>query len=363
MKFNYKNKYIDGLVFIVPDNEVFFEDEMKNYDFPVSRSKTLQSVMGYHSRRIVNDETCISDLILTGFEHLFKKNLISKDDIDALVVVTQTPDQLMPPTSFIIHGKLQLKEETFCIDINQGCAGFVVGLIQAFNLLNNKNINKVALINADVLSRKTSVNDRNSYPLIGDAASITIISNKESENICSIMKVDGSQRGALEIPAGGMKMPSNLETSKLKDCGDGNKRSLDDLVMDGAKVFNFVQNKVPPLIDEILNEANKSKEDIDYFLFHQPNKFMLTKLAQSIGIDLMKMPSDVVKIFGNSSGVTIPAIMGGLISQELKSKENEIIFSGFGVGLTWAALYMKLNKLKFCEKIEHTLEPTKNVRY
>ena len=125
--------------------------------------------------------------------------------------------------------------------------------------------------------------------------------------------------------------------------------------MDGASVFNFVQNKVPPLIEEILKETNKSKEDIDYFLFHQPNKFMLTKLAESISVAAEKMPNDVVKIYGNSSGVTIPAIMGGLISDELKLKENEVIFSGFGVGLTWAALYMKLNKLNFCEKIEHTL--------
>lgn len=220
MKFNFKNKSIDGLVLVVPDKEVFFEDEMKNYDFPVSRSKKLQTVMGYHSRRIVDHETCISDLIISGFKHLFKNNILKKDDIDALIVITQTPDQLMPPTSFIIHGMLELKEDTFCLDINQGCAGFVVGLIQAFNLLENKNVNKVALVNADVLSRKTSRNDRNSYPLIGDAASITVLKNEESENIFSIMKVDGTKRSALEIPAGGMKMPSNLDTSKIKDHGD-----------------------------------------------------------------------------------------------------------------------------------------------
>jgi len=148
------------------------------------------------------------------------------DALDALIVVTQSPDYFMPPTSNVIQGELGLKHDVFCMDITQGCAGFLVGLIQAFLMLEQESASRVALVNVDVLSRKVSVKDRNSYPLIGDAASITIVEKgTDSTPIYANLKMDGTRREALMIPAGGFRLPSSPETSALEDVGDNNFRS------------------------------------------------------------------------------------------------------------------------------------------
>ncbi len=137
-----------------------------------------------------------------------------------------------------------------CLDINQACAGFVVGLIQAFLLLEQESIRKVVLINGDVLSRKTSPKDRNIYPLIGDAASITVVERDPEDSVIHAnMKMDGTRSEALMIPAGGFRLPSSPETAVLEDVGDNNLRAKDHLRMDGTAIFNFVQVEVPPLIE------------------------------------------------------------------------------------------------------------------
>ena len=174
-------------------------------------------------------------------------------------------------------------------------------------LLDQKNINKVVLMNADVLSSKVSKRDRNSNPLIGDGASITILEkSNNNEQIYADIKFDGTNALCLNIPAGGFRMPSTPETAIMKEDEAGNFRSLDNLVMKGDDVFNFVLNKVPEQIEEVLSEMKLSKDEIDYFMCHQPNKFMLQKLADKLGVKYEKMPNNIVENFGNASGVTIP---------------------------------------------------------
>src|SRR5215467_5277325 len=131
MNFTFQNKRISGVLVVVPENERTFVEEMKNYNFPEARSLKLKEVMGYDKHRLVEPGVCVSDLAVFGLQHLFDQGLVNPTEIDALILVTQSPDHFMPPTSSIIQGRLKLKHDMFCMDINQGCAGFVVGLIQA----------------------------------------------------------------------------------------------------------------------------------------------------------------------------------------------------------------------------------------
>ncbi len=153
------------------------------------------------------------------------------------------------------------------------------------------------------------------------------------------------------IPAGGFKMPSSLQTAEIKEDAAGNFRSSDHLVMKGDDVFNFVQREVPPMIEELLLSAAVDKKDVDYYMFHQPNKFMLNKLADKLAVPREKMPSNIVENFGNASGVTIPtAITFNL--KDIPTKESlTFCLAGFGVGLTWASLLLKTEKMKFNELI------------
>jgi 3-oxoacyl-[acyl-carrier-protein] synthase-3 len=352
MNLKFKHKKITGILTVLPNNEVRFEDEMENYNFPISKSLKLKSAMGFNKKRVVEEGVTSSDLTIFGLSYLFEEKFLMREDIDALILVTQSPDYIMPPTSNVIQGHFGLKHDMICLDINQGCAGYIIGLIQGFMLLEQEAINKVVLLNADVLSPKVSKNDRNSNPLIGDGASITILEKDEnfSEIFVSI-KMNGEGAFALQIPAGGAKLPSTEETARMEEDIYGNIRSKNHLVMKGDEVFNFVQSEVPPLIEDLLKTSALSVDDIDFFMFHQPNKFMLNKLADRLGIDRQKLPSNIVENFGNSSGVTIPLNITFNIGDLLNKSEYQLCLSGFGVGLTWAAMTIKIKNLDFCKII------------
>jgi 3-oxoacyl-[acyl-carrier-protein] synthase-3 len=348
LKFTWHNKRINGILTVLPQREIHFEEEMGNYNFSPAKSMKLKLAMGYNKHRIVEEGTNVSDLCVHGINHLLEDGLLAKEDISALILVTQSPEHFLPPTSNIIQGKLALGTDVLCLDINQGCAGFVVGLMQAYMLLEQASIKKVVVMNADVLSRKVSKRDRNSNPLAGDAACLTIVERSlEPTTIQAVLNMDGRGAFVLQIPAGGFKCPSSPETAEMREDENGNFRSLDNLVMKGDEVFNFVQKEVPPMIEELLAIAGKKAEAIDYYFFHQPNKFMLNKLADKIGIPREKMPANVVENFGNSSGATIPTAISFNLGEKVLASTYEVCFAGFGVGLTWAAIQQELGKLKF----------------
>lgn len=354
MNLYFKDKVITGILVVLPSNEIYFEQEMGNYNFPIKKSLKLKDALGLNKRRVADEGVCASDLVIKGLEYLFYNHKLIKEEIDALLFITQTPDYLMPPTSNVIQGHFKLKKDMICLDINQGCAGFIVGLNQAFMLLDQPAISKVVLINADVLSHKVSKRDRNSNPLIGDAASITIVEKSiVKKEIFGNIKMDGSGAFSLQIPAGGARLPLSSETAEILEDLNGNFRSKENLVMKGDEVFNFVQTEVPSMIESLLQSAKVKKDEVDYYMFHQPNKFMLHKVADKIGVSRDKMPSNIVENFGNSSGVTIPIVTWYNVSDEIKQKSLRICFSGFGVGLTWASLLMDIGPLCFCEMIEY----------
>lgn len=353
MKTIFRNKKITGLLSVVPSNFVKYEDEIENYNFPLKQSLRLQKVMGYKQHAIVKEMTATSDLCVAGLEYIINNGWMKKEEIGGIVVACTYPDYFMPPVSTIIAGKFDLNEDVYCVDISQGCVGFLMALNQGFMLLDHLEGKKVIVFASDVLSKKVSSKDRNSFPLCGDAAGIAIIENCNGKtNIHSVVYNNGSMGNALIIPAGGSRMPSSEKTAELKDFeNDGNLRSLENLTMNGAEVFNFVQTKVPPMIDEIIEYAETTKEDIHKYIFHQPNKFMLKKLSEKIGVPYDKVPMNVVEEFGNSSGACIPVCATFNLSKELKGEKQKYCLSAFGSGLTWAAMILDIGELDFCEML------------
>ena len=354
MKLSFKNKKITGMLSVLPKREILYIDEIDNYNFTEKQSVKLGKIMGYGSQRIAENDTTVSDLCVFGMNYLFKKDLLDKESIGAVVLCTQSPDYFLPATSNVIAGRLALGQDVISMDINQGCAGFEVGLMQAFMLLNTGSIDKVVLLNADVLSKKVSLKDRNSRPLVGDGATITIIENStDDEEIDMFIKMDGSSALSLQIPAGGFKLPSTPQTGVLTEDESGNFRSLDHLIMKGDEVFNFVQTKVPEMIQEMFDTLKIDKSYFDYYLFHQPNKFMLEKLAQKMKIPYEKMPNNISQKYGNGSSITVPLNVCENIGEKALNNSYKVCFGGFGVGLTWSIIKWKLEKLDFCEIINY----------
>lgn len=354
MKFNFCGKKIGGILTVVPKNAVDFDDEIANYKSNVKQMRRLKQVMGFGKHRIAEAGTTISDLAVFGIEKLLKQNLIARDEIGALLTVTQTPDYLYPPTSNVIQGRLNLSHDVYCLDINNGCAGYIVGLIEAFQLLEHMPDKKVLLIAGDIFSSKVSRKDRKSYPLTGDAASITIVENDGStDEIFCEMRMDGTRFDSIIIPAGGTKIPFTADTLKEYEDEDGNVLTMNNFIMKGGEVFNFMQIDVPPLIEDVIKASGKTKDAIDYFLFHQPNKFMVEKLAEELDLPFEKVPSDIVSHFGNAVSATIPTAICFHLKNDILQKSFNVCMAGFGTGLNWGAIVMKLGALRFCDLLEY----------
>jgi 3-oxoacyl-[acyl-carrier-protein] synthase-3 len=353
MKTIFRGKRITGMLGVLPQNEILFDDEVGNYTFPEKQTMRLKKIMGYEKHRIVKDTTASSDLCVFGLKHMLQNGLVHRDEVGAIVVVTATPDHLIPTVSNIIQGECDLDNDVICIDISQGCVAFLLGLMQSFMMLEHLGHKKVLLFTVDTLSKKVSTRDRNSYPITGDAAGITLVENDaNAKDIYFNLYNDGRRRETLIIPAGGSRLASSPETSVMRDIDhDGNLRSLDNLKMNGREVFEFVQAEVPPLIDETLVFAGESKKDIDWYLFHQPNKFMLKKLAEKLGVPYEKVPMNIVENFGNSSGASIPITIVHNLGQAVIDKTYNCCLSAFGSGLAWGAMTMELGGMDFCEML------------
>ena len=351
----YRGKRITSMLGILPETIGYFDDEVDNYAFPARQTLRLKKIMGYNQHRLAKETSTVSDFAVYGLNHMLEQGWIRKEDIGAVITVTLCPDHFVPHIGNIVHDRCDLGTDVVCYDLAQGCCGFLVGLSQAFMLLEHMEDKKVVLINGDVLSHKVSRRDRNDFPLIGDGCTITVLENGGGDEIYYEMHTDGKRGAALKIPAGAFRMPSTPQTAEMVDQGDGNYRSLDNICMDGSGVFNFVQVEVPPMLEAAFAREGKSAECFDWFLFHQPNRFMLQKLAEKANLPMDKLPMNLVENYGNPSGASIPLTAILNCSQDLKDKENRCCLSAFGSGLAWGVIFMNIGRLEHCEMIESNL--------
>lgn len=348
MEFNYQGIEIALVAGIVPKNISYFDDEIPNYSHDPANSRKLKKAMGYDQHRIENKNRTVSDYAVTLFQKLESQGLVEAKQINGLYLVTQTPDYQIPPTSCVIHGRLNLDESVYCVDINDGCAGYIKAINEACMFLNSSDANLVLIVAGDILSSKVSPNDRNSYPLIGDAVTLTIIRKTNSEEKIWInFRTRGSAHDKLIIPAGGLRNPSSNSTQVIQVDEDGNSRTQENLFMHGRDVFAFTQADVPDFILHNLNNKNLQPSDYDRFYFHQANAFILDRLRQKFALDIMKMPDRIIREYGNSSSATIPM----LIASEHEQAPMRCVLAGFGVGLQWAMADLTLNSHSF-QKIQ-----------
>ncbi len=350
MKTTFTGKKITGVLTVLPEKEYIYEDEITKEPEENRRLKRLKRIMGYGKRRRAKETTTVSDMFIYGAKKLLAEGKISKEEIGAIVVVTMSPDYFCPTVSAIIQGELGLDFDVQCLDISQACAGYIVGLVQSFMLLEHMEGKKVLLFTGDTFCRVSSEKEEPpsySAPFGGDAANITIVENTGNEKIYYEFHQDGSQRNCLVIPDGAFRNPMTVEQIQHQVT----RMPITSVVMDGSTVFNFAQKEVPVLINSLTDMAEISKEDIDWFLFHQPNKFMLQKLAERIKVPYEKMPMDIVGKFGNSNSATIPTAITADLKEEMLNKESLCCLAGFGAGVAWAGIIMKMGNMDFCDTI------------
>lgn len=355
MLVRFKNKRISSIISVLPQNEVDFMDEIGNYSFNESQMKKLKKVMGFDKRRVAEDGESVGEYAIKGISKLLLDGIITENEIGAIVVVTTSPDYFIPPTSNIIQGHFDFDQDTICMDISQGCCGYIVGLVQSFMLLDAMKEKKVLLIAGDMLSHKVSKRDRASRPITGDGVTVSVIENTDNvgDIYCSI-KNNGKAAFSVYIPAGGTKIPITPETTEEKEDEFGNWRGLQHLCMQGDLVFNIIINDTPVMIEELLQYAGEDIADVDYFICHQPSVFTLKKLRERLGVSKDKLPNDIVPIYGNSSSATIPVTLTQHF-EAIYSDDNpkNILFAAFGTGMSLGSVLMELPKLDYCRFIEY----------
>jgi 3-oxoacyl-[acyl-carrier-protein] synthase-3 len=341
MKAHFNETRISAVIGVVPATVSYFDDELVNYTHDKLSSLKLKEVMGYGEHRIENSGRTTADFARFGFAELVKRSLIDSNEVDALFFVSQTPDYVMPPTSSVLHGQLDLPQGVYCVDINDGCNGYLKGLFEAFSFLNSTQGKCAVLIAGDILSPYVSRRDRNSFPLIGDAVTITVIRRNQiwvNDAFSVAIDNNGKNFDKLIIPAGGARQPiCGNEIDELDN--EGNWRSARNLRMNGRDVFAFTQTVVPQFIEKFCTDQGCAASDFDRIYLHQANLFIIDRLRKKLGVTQQKMPDHVIRKYGNSSSGTIPM----LIASEQKLEQSfSCLLSGFGVGLSWGVASVKL---------------------
>lgn len=300
--------------------------------------KTAKGV-GVSIRHIAGNDTTAGDMAVEAANQLFEKSGIKREEIDFVIMATQSPDHFLPPTACIIQNKLNIPTTAGAFDFDLGCSGYVYGLAIAGSFVDSGLANNVLLLTGDTITRFIHPDDNNRV-LFGEAASATVVSTNGFAKIGKFEKgSDGSGADCLIVKNGAARHLSHTGYETIDN--EGNTRRDDFFYMDGSSVFNFTIDRVPLLINETLRQNEMSLEDIDHVVLHQANKFMLNTLRKVCHIPKDKFYINLENT-GNTTSTTIPLVLEDCINKELFKKGNKVLIAGFGVGLSWAGTVLSI---------------------
>ena len=334
---------ITAIASVVPSGVKRIEEEADLFGWSDLQIKRLKRDMGLSKRHITLKDECTSDLCEHAANFLISEVGYDPYHIDCVLMVTQTPDYFQPASSFVLHGRLGLSKDCAAFDINIGCSGYIYGLWLSSLMISSGSCKRVLMLAGDTISRCVSPHDRAVTPLFGDAGSATIIENgSDDHQIHFVLHSDGKGYNHLIIPGGAFRNRHSEETARITERENGSKRSEEHLYMNGAEIFNFSIREIPLLIEEILNASHWEKEEVDYFIFHQANKFIIQNIARRLKVPVEKAPYDVFQKYGNQSSASIPATICENLSSIVRDRSIKLVLAGFGTGLSWAACALSL---------------------
>jgi 3-oxoacyl-[acyl-carrier-protein] synthase-3 len=291
-------------------------------------AEKIYNKIGIKKRHICsNNETALD---LAEKACLKIKGKVDFNEVESLIICTQSPDYLLPTGACILQNRLGLKTSTMCFDFNLGCSGYVYGIAIARGLILSKTVKNCLLVTTDTYSKYISESDGSNRSLFGDAASATFFTSSGVNTILAPqLGTDGSGSNNLMVRGGAL---FNLNNNPIKPI----------LEMNGPAIFEFTNFAVPSLISTTLSKNDMTIDEIDYFVFHQANKFMLEHLKKKIGIPDQKFLIDFEE-YGNTVSSTIPILIANKQKNDLNFFKNKtVMLVGFGVGYSWGAIILKM---------------------
>jgi 3-oxoacyl-[acyl-carrier-protein] synthase-3 len=323
---------IVGIASCVPARR--FDNIADTTEFAPDEVRKVVGMAGVSARRIVDDATCSTDLCFGAADRLLSELDCDRSTIDVLIMATQTPDYFMPSSSCLLQQRLGLPTTCAAFDLNLGCSAYPYGLWLAASLLATSGFRRVLLLNGETPTRYADRADRSVALLFGDAGSATLLERREPEskaaNWSFVLHTDGAGFDDLIVRAGG-----------FRDRFSPDQRQH-FVSMNGSNVFNFTIRVIPPLIRDTLELAGLAKEDVDYFIFHQSNRFIMNHLVKKFGLPADRVPI-ILEEFGNTGGPSVPLTItqGGL--QRPADRALRLMLLGYGVGLSWGSAMLDLD--------------------
>jgi 3-oxoacyl-[acyl-carrier-protein] synthase-3 len=342
---------ISAMACAVPEHVVENDCFLERFGDGVAK---FAKMTGVTSRHIAQAGQTASDLSCVAAKKVLDSNRVSREEIDALIFVSQTPDYVLPSTACVLHHRLGLKKTCLAFDINLGCSGFVYGLFVAASLCQQEGIRSVMLCGGDTITKLVSPQDRSAAMLFGDGGFAAVVSKQKTGSSIwhYLFGTDGQGFKSIIVPSGTQRNTSG--NREVRECGEGIFRSDYDLYMDGTEVFNFTISEVPAAIKCLMGQAGRCSDNTDYLLLHQANLFILKQIAKMTSFPMDKVPVSMDR-YGNTSVSSIPITLCDLLFRGTEKEELELVMAGFGVGLSWGVVSLNIRK-EVCLPIAVTSE-------
>lgn len=329
---------IEAISYYLP--EAIYSNEDFFLDFPEAKDSNLEKV-GVLKRHIVGAGQTASDLAVLAAEKLFSEHSIDRNEIDFILLAFMGPDYYMPSSSGIVHARLGLRNNCGAMDVEIGCSAFGYALGVAAGLIEAAGVKKILVLTSSTLTNTIHPKDRGSRFVFGDGAAATLITaggegklgpfgfGNNGEGFDKIIVRDGGQRNPLS------------PQSYVERTDEYGKVICDaNYFMDGLGVFQFSIKWVPGFVAELLEKANLQKEDIDLYVFHQPNVVLNETLRKKIGIPEEKFVHCIAEM-GNTVQSTIPIALYECIKNGRLKRGMRVLTAGFGVGLSWSGAIIR----------------------
>jgi 3-oxoacyl-[acyl-carrier-protein] synthase III len=310
--------------------------------FSAADIRKVAAMAGVKFRRRAGDGICTSDLCHAAAAALLRELDWDPKSVDVLILLTQTPDYVMPSTSCVLQQRLGLADSCAAFDVGLGCSAYVYGLWLANALISAGAARRIVLLAGETPSKIIDPTDRATALLFGDAGTATALERTEvpESKAHYIMMTDGSGADAL-IVQGGMfrnRFPADQRDYCVR--------------MDGMRLFEFTRKRVPTMINDLLLLASKTPQDYGYFVFHQANEYMIKFLAAKAGVALSQVPL-VLERFGNTGAASVPLTLASVGPPTDCGETYDVMLLGFGVGLSWGGVSLRLHRASLLAQFEY----------
>lgn len=323
--------FIKAISYYLPEKVVSNEELLK--EFPEWSVDKVAQKVGVDSRHLAATDETAGDMAEKAARKLFEEYQIDPKSIDFLMLCTQSPDYFLPTTACVLQDRLGIPTSAGAFDYNLGCSGCVYGMAIAKGLIAAGIAENVLLLTAETYNKYLHPMDKSNRSIFGDGAAACLISTEGFAEIGELsLGTDGSGYRHLIVGTGASRQKTATGIESTDD--DGHVRREDYLYMDGSAIFNFTLDTVPAMMKDIMSKNALEKDDIDYYVFHQANKFMLNTIRKVCALPKEKFYVNLEET-GNTVSSTVLIGLKDCLDKSIIQKDMKVMISGFGVGLSW----------------------------